>query len=102
MGIFIVEDGYIRLRSGEGWGERGITNSGVCGSPPFLTLPHKGGGNRKTARADTLTIELTLTLRRRRRRVRSGLRHRGAARGSGGRCRTFAEGGPGDLADAGQ
>jgi protein ImuB len=26
-------------------GEGGITNSGVCGSPPSLTLPRKGGGN---------------------------------------------------------
>jgi hypothetical protein len=26
-------------------GEGGTTNSGVCGLPPSLTLPHKGGGN---------------------------------------------------------
>ena len=31
----------LRGRGGEG----GITNSGVCGLPPTLTLPRKGGGN---------------------------------------------------------
>jgi protein ImuB len=30
-------------------GEGGITNSGVCGLPPSLTLPHKGGGNDTSA-----------------------------------------------------
>src|ERR1700682_1540645 len=32
-------------------GEGGTTNSGVCGSPPSLTLPHKGGGNRDVVAA---------------------------------------------------
>src|SRR5437870_5362558 len=29
-------------------GEGGTTHAGVCGSPPSLTLPRKGGGNRKS------------------------------------------------------
>ena len=33
---------------GESW-RGGIANSGVCGLPLSLTLPHKGGGNRHDA-----------------------------------------------------
>ena len=44
-GIVAPVDGRLspplRGRGGEG----GITNTGVCGSPPSLTLPRKGGGN---------------------------------------------------------
>ena len=40
----VAQVGQARLARGR-TGEEGITNSGVCGLPPSLTLPLKGGGN---------------------------------------------------------
>src|SRR6476620_2184815 len=39
-------------------GEGGTTNAGACGLPPFLTLPHKGGGNQDAiwARASSYAL----------------------------------------------
>src|ERR1700682_1940207 len=48
--LILRKSGRPDLRWGRG-GEGGTTNSGVCGSPPSLILPHKGGGNRDVGAA---------------------------------------------------
>jgi hypothetical protein len=42
---------------------RQATSDGACGSPPSLTLPHKGGGNGKSGASFTEPTETINTVR---------------------------------------